>query len=89
MTPIPATGSAMRFRDLKERGIVATWPTLLDWIARRGFPPGRMLGPNTRAWFESEVYDWLASRPVAPKEVVVTEAHVSRRGRNKTPEATA
>jgi hypothetical protein len=55
----------LRFADLKERGIIPNWPTLKARIARDNFPPGRMLGPNSRAWTEQEVDDWLRARPVA------------------------
>ena len=55
----------LRFRDLKARGIVRNWPTLLSWIGTENFPVGFQLGPNTRAWFESDVVAWLRSRPVA------------------------
>ena len=59
----------LRFKDLKDRGIVQNWPTLLDWIEHQGFPPGRMLGPNTRAWDEeADIKPWLASRPIAGKD---------------------
>jgi predicted DNA-binding transcriptional regulator AlpA len=58
----------LRFRDLKARGIVGNHPTLKRWVERQGFPPGRMLGPNTRAWLESEVEAWLASRPIKNTE---------------------
>jgi len=54
----------LRFSDLKTRNIVKNWPTLQRWIEREAFPPGLMLGPNTRAWRESEVEAWLASREV-------------------------
>jgi predicted DNA-binding transcriptional regulator AlpA len=60
MTPI-----LLRFSDLKARRIVATWPTLRHWIEREGFPPGRKLGPNARAWTEQEINEWLAGRPTA------------------------
>ena len=53
----------LRFRDLKARGIVNNWPTLKRWVADLGFPSGRYLGPGTRVWLESEVEDWLKSRP--------------------------
>jgi hypothetical protein len=53
----------LRFADLKARGIVQNWPTLLRWIACENFPPGKMLGPNTRAWTDAEVAAWLESRP--------------------------
>lgn len=55
--------SLLRFRDLKRRGIVGNHPTLKRWIEQEGFPRGLMLGPNTRAWRESDVEAWLASRP--------------------------
>jgi predicted DNA-binding transcriptional regulator AlpA len=55
----------LRFSDLKERGIVRNWPTLSRWIERDGFPPGRKLSANTRAWSEEEVEAWLNSRPTA------------------------
>jgi predicted DNA-binding transcriptional regulator AlpA len=55
--------SLLRFRDLKSRGIVSNHVTLKRWIEHEGFPPGLMLGPNTRAWRESEVEAWLDSRP--------------------------
>jgi predicted DNA-binding transcriptional regulator AlpA len=56
----------LRFKDLKARGIVGNWPTLLRWIKDEGFPPGRYLAPNTRAWSEAEIEAWLAARP-SPK----------------------
>ena len=54
----------IRFADLKERNIVRNRATLHNWVQREGFPPGRMIGPNTRAWTEDEVAAWLNSRPV-------------------------
>jgi predicted DNA-binding transcriptional regulator AlpA len=54
----------LRFEDLKDRGIVRHWLTLRRWIEREGFPPGILLGPNTRAWPEEDVERWLASRPI-------------------------
>jgi predicted DNA-binding transcriptional regulator AlpA len=54
----------LRFADLKERKIVLNHVTLKRWIDSEGFPPGMMLGPNTRVWRESDVEEWLANRPV-------------------------
>ena len=54
----------LRFADLKSRGIVRNWATLKNWIEREGFPVGRKLGPNTRAWTDQEVSDWLNNRPM-------------------------
>ena len=53
-----------RFRNLKERGIVENWPTLLRWIANEGFPPGFRTGPNTRLFPDDEVERWLESRRI-------------------------
>ena len=54
----------VRFRDLKARGIVDSWPQLNNLIKKYGFPRGRMLSPNVRAWDEEkEIEPSLASRP--------------------------
>ena len=53
----------LRFRDLKDRRIVSNHVTLGRWIEREGFPPGCMLGPNTRVWREAGCQAWLNSRP--------------------------
>jgi hypothetical protein len=57
----------LRYSDLHERGIVNNRVTLSNWIRGQGFPPGLLLGPNSRVWPEQEVEDWLSSRPSAPK----------------------
>lgn len=59
----------IRFRDLQERGIVPNRVTLSNWISGSGFPPGRLVGPNTRLWDEGDVAAWLESRPTEPKAV--------------------
>jgi hypothetical protein len=56
----------LRFRDLQERGIIPNWPTLRARINRDGFPRGRMLGANTRAWTEAEVETWIKSSDGRP-----------------------
>jgi Prophage CP4-57 regulatory protein (AlpA) len=58
----------VRFRDLVDANIVRNWPTLLRLIDEEGFPPGAMLGRNTRAWALDEVEAWLAD-PTARKAV--------------------
>ena len=55
----------LRFRDLQERGVINNWPMLRVRIRRDGFPPGRMIGPNSRAWTEVEIEAWIKSRPTA------------------------
>jgi hypothetical protein len=57
----------LRYADLKARGIVNNRANLGNWIKKYGFPPGQMIGPNTRAWTEAEVEVWLAARPTAKK----------------------
>jgi predicted DNA-binding transcriptional regulator AlpA len=58
----------LRFRHLQERQIVTNWPQLKRLIEKQGFPPGRYLGPNTRAWTEEEIDAWLGSCPSAAAE---------------------
>jgi len=57
----------LRFRDLVALGIVATRPTLQNWIRDRSFPPGQLTGPNSRTWGEDEVQQWLDQRPTGKK----------------------
>jgi hypothetical protein len=55
----------IRFRDLKARGIVDSWPQLKNIQEKHGFPLGRLLSPQVRVWDEQEeIEPWLASRPV-------------------------
>jgi hypothetical protein len=52
-----------RFRDLKRKQIVNCWPTLSSWIRNEGFPPGFMLGGNSRGWLKADIMHWLKTRP--------------------------
>ena len=52
----------LRYADLVERRIVSNRTTLSRWIKHYGFPPGILLGPNTRAWPTDEVDAWLEER---------------------------
>jgi hypothetical protein len=54
----------LRFADLIERGIVNSWPQLKRLQQLHGFPLGKMLSPNIRAWTEAEIDEWIGSRPV-------------------------
>ena len=54
----------LRFADLKQRGIVNSWPQLKRLQTEQGFPLGKMLSPNIRAWTEDEIEAWFAERPV-------------------------
>jgi predicted DNA-binding transcriptional regulator AlpA len=56
-----------------------TYPTLWNWVRAGHFPPPRTLSGNEKrgklAWVESEVQEWIASRPVRlPKGSTMTEA---------------
>jgi predicted DNA-binding transcriptional regulator AlpA len=64
----------LRYPDLVARGIVNSRMTLKRLIDAQGFPPGRLITPNARAWTEDEVDDWVASRPVARKTATRTTA---------------
>jgi hypothetical protein len=57
----------LRFADLKARGIVGNRTQLRRLIYNHGFPPGRLIGPNSRAYEDDKVERWLEQRPVAPK----------------------
>ena len=52
----------LRYRDLVEAGIVRNRATLGRWIKNYGFPPGFLLGPNTRVWPANQVDQFLAKR---------------------------
>jgi predicted DNA-binding transcriptional regulator AlpA len=52
----------LKFKDLKDAGIVRNWTTLQRWIDSGRFPSGIKLGPNSRAWTEESVAEWLAER---------------------------
>jgi hypothetical protein len=54
----------LAFSHLRERNIVKSWQQVKNLIRKEGFPPGRMLGPNSRRWTEDEIGSWLDSRPV-------------------------
>jgi predicted DNA-binding transcriptional regulator AlpA len=57
----------LRFADLQAANLVTNRVTLKNWISHLGFPPGLLTGPNTRTWGESEIQQWVASRPTASK----------------------
>jgi predicted DNA-binding transcriptional regulator AlpA len=69
---IPRKAKYLRFIHLKQMGLVDNWTTLLRWIEEQGFPAGRHLGPNVRAWTEDEVQMWIASRPTSRHEVIAS-----------------
>ena len=54
----------LRYKHLVERGLVKSRAQLANLIKHTGFPPGRLMSPNTRAWTEEEIDKWWSSRPV-------------------------
>jgi hypothetical protein len=62
-------GAKLRYADLVKRGYVNNKTTLRNWINKGIFPPGELIGPNTRAWDEDkDIAPWEAiNRPTAPK----------------------
>jgi predicted DNA-binding transcriptional regulator AlpA len=58
----------LRYRQLEERGYASSRTQLANLIRERKFPAGRLLSPNCRVWLESEIDEWLESRPVDPDE---------------------
>jgi hypothetical protein len=56
-----------RYAALKAAGLVNNWGQLKKLVEEENFPPGRLIGPNTRVWTEEEIQAWIASRPTARK----------------------
>jgi predicted DNA-binding transcriptional regulator AlpA len=73
----------LTYRDLLELRIVNNRGTLRNWILYRGFPPGRLTGPNSRTWSRAEIRDYIESCPVKPRASVMPPAR--RRRGNKNP----
>ena len=71
----------IRFKDLKQRGIVRSWAQLANLIRRENFPAGFLLSANTRCWYQDSVESWLATRP--------TDAKATPRRPRKTEDAAA
>jgi predicted DNA-binding transcriptional regulator AlpA len=59
-----AIAKLLRYTDLKAASVVNSRVDLGRKIKFHGFPPGRLLSPNTRAWTEPEIVAWVDSRPV-------------------------
>jgi predicted DNA-binding transcriptional regulator AlpA len=65
----------IRYNDLVAKGVVNSRMTLKRLIDRQGFPTGRLITPNSRAWEEEDVDAWITARPTGRK----TEARESDR----------
>jgi predicted DNA-binding transcriptional regulator AlpA len=86
----------VRFAGLKAAGIAENRVTLDRWRKDpdpdRRFPDPVPLGPNSIAWFEDEVLEWLTKRRAEraakaaqrrAKGVAMAEARAARRGRSR------
>ena len=56
-----------RYAYLVQRGLVRNRATLRNCIKAQIFPPGRLLGPNDRAWTDEELAEYEANCPVELK----------------------
>jgi len=63
--PIPdSRPRLLRLRDvMHQTGLGRT--AIYDSIRRGDFPPPRKLTRHASAWLESEIHEWIESRPVA------------------------
>ena len=58
----------LRFKNLKEMGLVTSWPRLKDLIDNHNFPAGRRQGDRERIWTSDEIADYTASLPAADEK---------------------
>jgi hypothetical protein len=70
----------LRFKHLKEDGVVESWPQLKRLVDGYGFPSGRYIGPNTRVWTPEEIAAYLESRPTN-RDDVTRKPHPKRNAR--------
>jgi hypothetical protein len=73
----------LRYNELKSLRIVNNRVTLRNRIRDHGFPPGRLIGPNTRVWTQDEIKAYTDSRPTAPRPQDLKHLEAKRRGRRK------
>jgi predicted DNA-binding transcriptional regulator AlpA len=57
----------VRFRHIRAAGIADSYTALDRLVRDHGFPAGRLISPNVRAWTVEEIESWLATRPTARK----------------------
>jgi predicted DNA-binding transcriptional regulator AlpA len=79
----------LRYKDLRARGFVKNRVQLGRLINHYGFPPGRMISPNARAWNEEEIEDWFASRPIESRPPVGAAKNRQERARKAAATVTA
>jgi predicted DNA-binding transcriptional regulator AlpA len=57
---VPDDEDLLTMSDITDR-TKKDWATIYRWI-KQGFPPGRLIGPNSRQWTRKEYRAWLESR---------------------------
>jgi predicted DNA-binding transcriptional regulator AlpA len=72
-----------RFKDLVAAGLVANRTTLLRLIDNENFPPGTMIGRNTRVWRVTDIEAWLAAQPTARKVTPPNARHPRVRAKRR------
>jgi predicted DNA-binding transcriptional regulator AlpA len=55
------------FKDLVAAGLVANRTSLTRLIDNDNFPPGVMIGRNTRVWPVADIEKWITTRSTARK----------------------
>jgi hypothetical protein len=76
----------VRFRDLKEAGIVRDRATLRRWMRDQGFPAPKLMGPNSLAWVMPEVEAWIRERPTGPAPQPSRGKHAVATGKEAKPD---
>jgi hypothetical protein len=77
----------LRYPDLVALDLVRNWTTLTNWISKRGFPPGHMVG-RCRMWTEREVFAWIESQPYenkTPLKGIAKKARADAEARRAAP----
>jgi prophage regulatory protein len=72
MTHAHTCNKLLRYGDLVQRGVVRNRTTLARWQDRNQFPKPIKIGPNTVAWRESDVEQWLDTRSSDSNDAGVT-----------------
>jgi hypothetical protein len=70
-----------RLEDLRENGIATNYKQVKELGERYGFPPGKLLSANIRAWSVEAVNDWLKTRPTGPSALILSRAAKATEGR--------
>lgn len=58
----------LRAADLFERQIASNRSQIDNLVRNHGFPAGRLISPNVRAWTEEEIAEYLDRCPTEPRE---------------------